>query len=486
MADNEKEKKTLPKEEALALARQGKDAWNKWAEENPGIKVDFSGHDFSKSGLSFTEFVFNGPVNFARAKFDLADFSETKFMGESTDFRFATISSGGAFFNDTKFSGKQTDFTGVKFSGGNANFRSAGFGSVKTTFSRAEFGGGTAEFSFAKFDGEEADFTEVKFHGKKASFFEAKFDGGSADFSKAEFCGEDADFSFTKFSGGDAFFILAEFIESRAIFRNTDFSGGTANFNFAKFISGYVDFSESKFSGGPAYFCFADFRSESDEFNDAIFAGASFSGPVDMEDSFFSTVPDFRRSTLTAHFTCHEMNVGYPTNPKKEWLFFKKAATNSDADKFRRLKELAVQARDHQREQDFFAKELKAKRFFETTGFSLIPNYLYEWTSDFGRSLWRPVLCLGLTWLIFGLLYGANGLKYAPSPLEPLWNGLKLSLVTLVPFAAISRTAMLEAREALFRSDVNHWLDFAMVFEGILAVIFIFLIGLALRNRFRI
>lgn len=83
-------------------------------------------------------------------------------------------------------------------------------------------------------------------------------------------------------------------------------------------------------------------------------------------------------------------------------------------------------------------------------------------------------------------MYGVNGLPYATSVLDPLWNGLKLSLATLVPFAAISRTAMLESREALFRSDVNHLLDFAMVVEGVLAVIFIFLIGLALRNRFRI
>ena len=36
--------------EALALARQGKDAWNAWADANPGREVDFDGVECREAG----------------------------------------------------------------------------------------------------------------------------------------------------------------------------------------------------------------------------------------------------------------------------------------------------------------------------------------------------------------------------------------------------------------------------------------------------
>ena len=172
--------------------------------------------------------------------------------------------------------------------------------------------------------------------------------------------------------------------------------------------------------------------------------------------------------------------------------FAEKARDASIADKFRRLKELAVQSRDHEREQDFFAKELKAKRFYETTGFALVWSYLYEWFSDFGRSVSRPFFSLFGLWLICAIGYWYSTSKYLDFvtriylPTEKLLEALKLLLATIVPFFAISREEFHDSKSAITGDNVSLLLDFAMVFEGILAVIFIFLIGLALRNRFRI
>ncbi|MDF2368006.1 pentapeptide repeat-containing protein [Sneathiella sp.] len=437
------EEKVLPKEDALALARQGKEVWNRWAEENPGVGIDFSGLNFTTQRISFAEFIFPG----------FADFSFTTF--------------------------KFNDFSSTEFSGGYANFFGAKFASEDANFFKAEFSGGNVDFRGAEVNGGVANFFQAKFSGGYANFQSAKFKGGSADFREAKFSKGRVIFDGVEFSGGHADFRGVEFIGGDVFFRHVSFSGGNVYFSRSIFSKGNVSFHATVFSKITS-FASTKLKYKSD------FTAVVFEGPIDLDSSYFAQVPDFRRSKLSAHFTLHDMKVDYSTRTKKVWGVFSKAATDSDADKFRRLKELAVQSRDHEREQDFFAKELKAKRYYETTGLSLIPSYLYEWTSDFGRSLWRPALCLGLTWLIFGLMYGVNGLPYATSVLDPLWNGLKLSLATLVPFAAISRTAMLESREALFRSDVNHLLDFAMVVEGVLAVIFIFLIGLALRNRFRI
>jgi len=45
-------------------------------------------------------------------------------------------------------------------------------------------------------------------------------------------------------------------------------------------------------------------------------------------------------------------------------------------DKFDRLKQLAIDAKDHDREFKFLAGEYRSKRFHETNGLTLIPNYL--------------------------------------------------------------------------------------------------------------
>jgi hypothetical protein len=65
------------------------------------------------------------------------------------------------------------------------------------------------------------------------------------------------------------------------------------------------------------------------------------------------------------------MRVEYAPNSRvsfwERWAG--RAAGKGDAPKFRRRKELANEAKDHERELDFLAKELKAKRFHETRGF---------------------------------------------------------------------------------------------------------------------
>ncbi len=353
-----------------------------------------------------------------------------------------------------------SNFAGFIFPG-NVTFDSAKFDAV--IFNDAEFRGDNIYFSNAEFYGKYTEFNHAQFLGKNASFQDVSFENTSVRFIRTHFFG---DVNFGKVKFGD---ITCAGMKV----------GGVATFTDAEFLSGKTIFNLMEFEG-PVLFDETEFRI------DVSFTGAKFCSSVNLENSEFAQVPDFRRTKLEAHFTFHNLKIDDVFTDEKKYKWLGKVKNSSDADKFRRLKEIAIQSRDHERELDFFAKELKAKRFYETKGLSLIPSYLYEWTSDFGRSLWRPIFCLIMTAVYFGELYGVQGLKYATSPLEPLWNGMKLSLAIMVPFAAVSRTALLEARDALFGPDISFWMYFAMVFEGVLAVIFIFLIGLALRNRFRI
>ncbi|MEX1034348.1 MAG: pentapeptide repeat-containing protein [Sneathiella sp.] len=584
MADDEE--KILPKEEALALARQGKDEWNKWAAENSGVAVEFWGHDFTKEEISFAGFKFPGSVGFRGATILNGDFRDTNFCGkmnfiESVIFngnaKFAkakfcgithfdhTIFNGNVSFEGTEFCGHSIEFYKTKFMNLNS-FRSAIFSTRTINFTEAEFSnsvdfsGGIfksececIDFCGTRFD-KRVNFSEIEFDVKRLTFIEAifnnatfrsakinseeinfsraKFNHINTDFDNAEFCGGDVNFEGTEFKAGVTAFRKAKFNGGDALFKRAKFNGGSALFHNVDFSGGNADLSDAEFSGGNANFSGAQFSKEAAFMDtnfeyESSFAGAKFGGPVNLEGSRFEVVPDFRRSTMSAHFTLHKMKVAYAIQSKKVWRVFKRAATDTDADKFRRLKELAVQARDHEREQDFFAKELKAKRFYE--GFSatpaydtnwarkfivkkmkalfrlllnlrsllviisLLPSYLYEWTSDFGRSLWWPTYWLFMTWLYFGVGYWLSTLRFSEAlgkfyllPPHTLTEGLKLSLTTVVPFFALSRENFKSVRETLFGDNTGIWIDFAMVFEGVLAIIFIFLIGLALRNRFRI
>jgi len=55
----------------------------------------------------------------------------------------------------------------------------------------------------------------------------------------------------------------------------------------------------------------------------------------------------------------------------------------------------------------------------------------------------------------------------------------------LLPFIGGSRAAIAR-KEKLFPGGVPTWVDTLGIIQGLLAAIFIFLIGLALRNRFRL
>jgi hypothetical protein len=240
-----------------------------------------------------------------------------------------------------------------------------------------------------------------------------------------------------------------------------------------------AQFQDARFDGatfmGDAGFDGATFK------GDAQLDGGTFTGPVSLENCQFRTVPDFRRSKFEKHVTLHGVKVAPES---REARFLGRAKDADTADKYRRLKELAVVARDHDREQLFFARELKSKRGHETQGLARqAPNYFYELLSDFGRSLWRPVLGLFAVLLAFGNLYRC----LASKDMEHIWDGLLFSMAQLFPFLGASKGVLAEAKVALFGTcPAGNWVNFFSVIEGLLGVVFIFLIGLALRNRFRI
>ncbi|NQU62568.1 MAG: pentapeptide repeat-containing protein [Rhodospirillales bacterium] len=298
--------------------------------------------------------------------------------------------------------------------------------------------------------------------------------GRAVDFRGVDFTfGEKENFSFEGFTfPGDVSFCEGAFQKAR--FKSVTF-GGCADFQRAIF-NGDAGFQNSTFNGstkflGATFKRHAGFGGATFK-NLANFLGVSFESSVSLESSSFHTVPDFRRSKFSKHVTLYNTDIQFTLPTKAD-----------HADKYRRLKEIAVIARDHDSEQKFFAYELIAKRGHEARSLKLIPNYLYGCLSDFGRSGGRPFAWLFGAWIGFGVLYNWVAVK----DWSHIWDGLLFSAANLFPFLGASRGALADARTALYgEGPLSVGVHALGIVEGILGVLFIFLIGLALRNRFRI
>lgn len=430
----------MNKADTLALFAQGKEAWNAWAErmlaerkalEEKGewrefdregasqawrdaARADFRGHKFAEPA-NFSGYVFPDEANFGPVKGKDATgksvhisvrFEMPAFFGGAIFSGFASF--GGAIFADTAY------FTESRFLGV-TGFGEATF-SEDVGFDKAIFARGAAfiETMFLR----DARFNDSAFQ-ETVRFKKSKF-SKIAWFNRATFA-EHAQFGGATFLE-DARFGNARFLND-AWFKNVTFAG-EARFGKATF-SGNTGFGEATFSGN-AEWNLARFESltifEKARFEKAAsFAAMNGEGSFSLRGASFREAPDFEQ----AHFSEAPMlqDSHFPTKPQP-----------GESNRWRALKRLAMQGHDHEREQLFFANELISLRgetdwlwprlqqgkLVWQNGARYWLGLFYQWFSDFGRSMVRPVVWwCGFT-ALFALIYlgqhfpNKNVQPYAP------------------------------------------------------------------------
>jgi len=108
----------------------------------------------------------------------------------------------------------------------------------------------------------------------------------------------------------------------------------------------------------------------------------------------------------------------------------------------------------------------------------------YRVLSDFGRSVVLPTLWLVVSLIAFGVWYGT----YTPLALSPK-TAKALATFTLansIPFAGSSRKAFEDSVAVLFSSGIPNTVHIVGLLNGLVSAVLLFLIILAVRNRFRI
>jgi len=215
-------------------------------------------------------------------------------------------------------------------------------------------------------------------------------------------------------------------------------------------------------------------------FNDAKFKAVSFEHPLTtFESAKFRRVPDFRSSSFETPPILHDLHVEYTTTSTRQ-------EDSQDADKYRRLKQLASDAKDYQSELKFFADELRAKRGHETKGrYAIALNRAYGWFSNFGQSVALPFCWLLVLTLVAGVLRIPICWPASWS-LDAIVAPFVLALVDAALLIGSDKWAIRDKSLAgLCSTDYGLATYLLAYMQSGVSLVLVFLIGLGLRNRFR-
>ena len=467
-------------EGTLDLYMKGKGSWNAWAESmlkkekdhgyphvwHDEAQANFQDHCF-ENRADFSGFIFPGKALFKGAKFEkVANFSGATFRN-GANFHSAKFQSL-AFFLSAKFEDNAFFESGAFFSFAEFN-ESALFN--KAQFDWADFGSSTftksADFKYVKFL-KGTSFGSVEFR-ESADFQKAKFQDWSA-FTDSRFC-DGALFNETMFSG-DADFERAQF-KSKAFFNNARYCSD------AKFLA--VEATASFTIAGAKF-------SKVPDFGQATFGQAPQMNNVDFG-------PDPGKGVLRT--ACRKFFFGFRNSEVSvHWKNLKEQALNLEA-RYLALMRLATQGNDREREQLFFRKKCLAKRWvvdkFWHAAFWF--SLFYQFFSDFGRSLSKPILWWLGGWAAFAAFYlhqslgGYSCMLCANHSISTWYAASMLSLSRSLPalWGLSGFSAEVQKYVTCLHGDgIGIAFPLVGLLQSLFSIVMIFFFLLALRNRFRI
>ncbi len=458
---------TLEGETALDLWRQGRDAWNRWIDQHPHAMISFAGVDFSSERDS------EGDLSFANYHFG----------------------NGHVYFSGATFGDGNLNFSKATFGDGYVDFSNANFGDGGVNFSKATFGNGGVDFSESTFGNGDVDFSKVSFGNGYVSYYRAIFGNGNITFFDAIFSTGEVSFLGADFGNGHVDFFGADFGTGVVILSETTLGAGKLVLANASATTFLFDTKHNELEAIEAQGLLVKRwstlkLSRTDTLKSVDIQGASFEGPLFVSGGL-GIVPDLRSTRST-----HQVELGTLTvKLRRAWQGFSwplklspVALDPKDAARLRRLKEIAETNKDHQAALRFSADENRARRWIETSWFGSVLDMTFSACSNYGQSILRPFAALSLLAAFSVGLYKKLAVAtFTAWWTDPGWGqSLLLSISNSLPFLPQSRDLREDALKALYPGDPSLTVDALMITQGILSFVFLFLIGLGLRNRFRL
>jgi uncharacterized protein YjbI with pentapeptide repeats len=512
----------LPKGSAIDLWKAGKDKWNAWVECNPNALVNFENHPFSSEKtehrtISFEGYLFpKGGVSFKNANFDgkSIKFSKAIFLGAASFKRASFEGSASLDFSKAIFK-ENVEFRAVKWPvnsmfvstsfNGDVDFTLGKFLDCDINFDNSEFNESTLHFTGSTFKDTALIFNGAVLRDSAVILSHTTLESSIIDLKMIK--ASDSIFDFDKMT----------MKETKVEVRSEAYSNCSFHFEELNSITGSIDFSDTNLSTCNVVFDNASIDSE------LTFQGATLGiGRYSFEKAHFhrhiqfsniindqqAVVISFKHSTFHSSFdlsdndlrsvidltntkTTNQVSVS-GLKCKLNRKYFCKAINPHDAVCFMRLKEIAASNNDHQSALGFHANEMRAKRWQHEKGLnatvtayteSLLDTF-YGWLCDYGQSILLPVFWFLLCIMICTFKYAIAADKL--ELVDALPASLMLSISNSIPFLQSSKGVQKETIDILFNYPDSVNIYFWLASQGALSFVFIFLIGLGLRNRFRI
>lgn len=504
----------LEDDAAIELWLKGKIAWNDWVAENQFADVSFSDVDFSqyrneKNGqiISFDGYDFPiGRVDFSLTKFGDGPvlFSNVDFNEGKVDFSFSRFGKGRISFVKARFGKGNRDFSVIEFHEGAISFKDAVFEDGDIDFSQSSMGNGVFNFSGVVCGEGSVNFSGFEFGKGTIVFLRTDFVNGDVVFNDVDFSDGDVIFKLASFGEGFIDFRHAKFGKGVVDFRNSGFYSHNVVFDYVNFGTGVVDFTKAHlFSDNVSFekITFSDVAIFKDveickETKSLSFKHSQFDKSFDISCGKINCIPDLTSTKVSNQVILSDFN--YSFNREGQW-YKKKAVDEKDSARLRRLKEIAENNKDHAAALRFHADEMRAKRWHEMGFGTSVLDMFFSGLSNYGQSIARPFVALCT--LMFAMALYAVGFVFPLSlsfkdysqwltntlSIEfPTWlNGFDLAISSALPFISSSRNVHKQAEEALQGILPDYFGAISLVYGG-LCFLFLFLIGLGLRNRFRI
>ncbi|MEO0385714.1 MAG: hypothetical protein AAF234_19435 [Pseudomonadota bacterium] len=392
-------------------------------------------------------------------------------------------------FDGAEFRGPRATFDAVKMPGGLFSFINVSFSNGFLSFEATDFGNSEVYFVDAHIPF--VIFDRAKFSGTEVSFFRTKFDGVEASFRNIEI------------SRSDVVFDDCVTGELNFVFEPKGRVGGSVSFAGADFSKAEVKCSGLHVGGN--FFCSRSLMRR------ANFWSMRVDGIASFVDTRFGSIPDFRHTKLDRSPEVARMEVPEPSitafrsedvqrpldQLKAGARLFTLALDPDDVHRLRKLKSMAIAANDHEKDGEFFAFEMMAKRGVEhTTLWQLLFNTIYWKVSFYGQSYLRPLGWLGASFATFAAIYSlmaalpiggwqslAFGITYSFKNSLPFLGTLTRSVPSPeghVSWFALQLQAIKEAQPG------PDWFTVLGTGQAMLSLFFFFFLLLGLRNKFRL
>jgi hypothetical protein len=464
----------------------------------------FDNAQFSNSEASFQETCFgDGEISFSDGNFRAIDFSNAQF-GE-----------GEKHFICTTFGARSVSFEGVDFHHGNVSFTKANKlsheGEIDVVgdmnFKNVKFGNGNVDFTDMNFGRNNVDFFEASFGNGNVNFDGCHFNGRRSTFQNARFGEGNKSFSWSVFECADTWFDNVSFGKGEVAFENTRFKGEKLDFSGAFFDESSLSFSSARLDArlnfsevtlGAYRYNFEDvefgeranFRwlIDADKVIEFSFQRAAFNNSFEISaESRFGCVIDLLGTKVTHQVSLQDLRCMLQKKycyESRWWGTPLWAADPQDADRFRRLKELALSNRNNAQAIEFGIQEIQALRWRETTNYgSLLLEFLFWVGSDYGRNVARPFLWLMVIWASCWLLYMTTACIWSA---ESFFASAVYSVSQM--FSIIPGSAQVRANMAIILYDetIPVIVSFLNLAQGLASLMMLFQLGLVIRNKFRV